>query len=141
MSFSHLFDDFDINSLLFLSKMDSGDSDENATQWAAIANQTDFDSIEGKWESRWNGGSAYDEWSTGNATVIMSREFVVILFEDKNRSGVPYLIVARKEGQDLLKGRYVNLVDLHDSTPWIGKVVDNRRIDGEWRRGRWDFRR
>jgi hypothetical protein len=38
-------------------------------------------------------------------------------------------------------GRYINLGNPAITQPWVGLIVDNRRIDGRWPNGRLDFRR
>ena len=42
-----------------------------------------------------------------------------------------------EEGREFV----VNIINPGDSSPWVGTVVNNHRIDGFWGRGRWDFRR
>jgi hypothetical protein len=51
------------------------------------------------------------------------------------------LIDARREGANGLVGKYINLNNPEIMRPWIGLIVDNRRIDGRWPLGRLDFRR
>ncbi len=38
-------------------------------------------------------------------------------------------------------GRYHNVAGGTDTTLWVGVVVDDERIDGIWKDGRWDLRR
>jgi hypothetical protein len=51
------------------------------------------------------------------------------------------LIDARRSGSNQLLGRYINLSDPTITRPWVGRIVDNQRIDGCWTNGRLDFRR
>ena len=38
-------------------------------------------------------------------------------------------------------GRYINQGVPSASTPWVGLIVGDDRIDGVWTSGRWDLRR
>jgi hypothetical protein len=51
------------------------------------------------------------------------------------------LIDARREGPQRLVGKYINLGNPAITRPWIGQIVNDRRIDGRWTEGRLDFRR
>jgi hypothetical protein len=51
------------------------------------------------------------------------------------------LIEAKRDGRDRLVGKYINLTDPKIVRPWIGLIVNDRRIDGRWTGGRLDFRR
>ena len=50
------------------------------------------------------------------------------------------LIDAQREGTRLV-GKYINLTSPAITRPWVGLIVDNRRIDGRFPEGRLDFRR
>lgn len=108
-------------------------TDENALAWVTIA--TDSDGLEGPWTSRWNGGEVTD-WKSGVATVRVNGDRVFILYKDTGT----YLIEAQIRG-DRLVGRYVNANKPDDTSPWLGIIVNPYRIDGYWKRGRWDLRR
>ena len=56
-------------------------------------------------------------------------------------SGSLWLIEAKRQGKSRLVGRYMCLAFNGDSTPWVGEIVNEERIDGEWTNGRWDLRR
>jgi hypothetical protein len=117
----------------------SGDAkDANAAQWAAKESAGKASSLDGEWYSRWNGGSAGKDWASGTATVKTVGDRVYILY--KQGTGT-WLIDARREGKRRLVGRYLYLDEPTDSTPWVGVIVDDERIDGEWTMGRWDLRR
>ena len=75
----------------------------------------------------------------GAAQVKSVGDRVYILYQEKR--GGAYLLDLRRTGIDLLVGRYVNLKLPNDSTPWVGRIVDPERIDGQWAGGRWDLRR
>jgi hypothetical protein len=117
----------------------AGDADDaNAEPWAPQPTPGKADSLDGEWSSRWNGGSAGNEWSAGAATVKQVGERIYILYKD--RTGT-YLIDAKRQGESRLVGRYLNLGFDNDSSPWVGQIVDDERIDGQWTMGRWDLRR
>ena len=96
-------------------------------------------SLDGEWSHRWNGGTSGKEWTTGTATVKAGGDRVYIHLKDPN--GAQFLIDARREWRRRLVGRYQNLGDPNDARPWVGRVVDDERIDGQWGEGRWDLRR
>jgi hypothetical protein len=77
-------------------------------------------------------------WITGVAKVRSVGDRVFILHSDKTNV---YLMEARREGKNRLVGRYVNTNIPEDTSPWVGVIVDDERIDGIWRFGRWDLRR
>jgi hypothetical protein len=122
--------------------------DPNARPWhSSSGSQQQQDSIEGDWSSRWNGsadpsiaGDAKETWKQGKAEVQVVGERVYMLF-DWDNGNRQALIDARRAGPDKLVGRYINLSDPTITRPWVGLIVDNRRIDGRWTNGRLDFQR
>jgi hypothetical protein len=117
-----------------------GDSeDPNAADWGPQSQVVVDDPLDGYWSSRWNVKSDVKGWRTSLAFVKRMDKFIFIL-ELEGKAPTPFLICARQDRQRLI-GRYVNLLRTADSTPWAGLLVDNDRIDGEWKSGRWDFRR
>lgn len=119
--------------------------DENARAWASERSQ--HSTLEGSWSSRWNGGAdptipgdAESKWKQGRAEARAAEDHVYILFDwnDGARRG---LIDARRESATRLVGKYINLTDPKITSPWVGLIVSNQRIDGRWSRGRLDFRR
>lgn len=124
----------DVIDFAKVTRFAGGKDDENAGDWAEIA-IPQRDDIEGRWSSRWRTGDG--EWATGQATVKIAGERVFIMYHD---GGSKYMIEARRNNQRLV-GRYVNLSDEGDSSPWVGRILDNGRIDGAWISGRWDLRR
>lgn len=113
-------------------------NDENAGRWCGALNpgEPPFSSLEGVWNSRWNSGGSGGGWTQGTAQIRVSGDKVFILYEDKGK----YLVEGKIEN-DQLMGKYMNLNQEKDAGPWVGKIVGNDRIDGQWARGRWDFRR
>jgi hypothetical protein len=98
-------------------------------------------SIEGEWSSRWNGGALGPDWEEGTAQVrqIGARVYVLFDWDHGKQRG---MIDAEREAQSQrLVGRYIHLGDREIPRPWVGLIVDNRRIDGYWPQGRLDFRR
>jgi hypothetical protein len=118
----------------FAKELPLGDPalDENAIAWVITA--TKADGLAGAWSSRWRDGQT--SWHQGVATLVLEPDRAFILYRDAGT----YLIEAERRG-DRLVGRYVNLERAHDTSPWIGLIVDDYRIDGYWARGRWDLRR
>src|ERR1700732_5026630 len=74
-------------------------------------------------------GAAGTEWIAAPAPVKKVGDRVYILYKDRTNT---YLIDAKLRGKSRLVGRYLNQGDENDSTPWVGRIVDNERIDGEW---------
>lgn len=116
-------------------------NDPNIIEWAKVVMlgpRPHNKSIEGYWSSRWRTYSSRN-WNEGTARIQLIDEWVHIHYEDNTNE---YLIKAHfDKNENMLTGRYLNVNIVHDSTPWVGIIVDNRRIDGFWESGRWDFRR
>jgi hypothetical protein len=76
----------------------------------------------------------------GRAEAKFAGERVYLMFDWDNgaRKG---LIDARRDGPQRLVGKYINLNNPEIQVPWVGQVVNEKRIDGQWLRGRLDFRR
>lgn len=79
-----------------------------------------------------------EEWQAGLATVKVVGDRVYILHKEGMDT---YLIEARRVGKRRLVVRYLRLGNPALAAPWVGVVVDDERIDGAWRHGRWDLRR
>jgi len=108
------------------------EQDENAMAWVTIA--TEVTNLDGAWSSRWRQGDG--DWQQGVATLQLQGDKVFILYRDAGT----YLFEGTRKG-DRIVGRYVNIINPGDSSPWVGSIINNYRIDGFWGRGRWDFRR
>jgi hypothetical protein len=129
------------------TKLAGASDDENAKTWATSSDLNQHDTMEGHWSSRWNGGAdptipgdAEDKWKQGHGEVRTAGDRVYLLFDwdHGRRKG---LIAAQREGAARLVGKYINLTDPAITRPWIGLIVSNQRIDGQWTGGRLDFRR
>ena len=108
------------------------DGDENAMAWVTIA--TESDGLDGAWSSRWRSPS--EDWKQGVATFSVQGDRVFILYRDAGT----YLMEGQRRGERIV-GRYTNVNNPGDSSPWVGVIVNPYRIDGHFGRGRWDFRR
>jgi len=128
----------DVKAFSAKVKLEGDAKDANAKQWVEDATAGKKGSLDGEWSSRWNGGKADADWISGTARVKSVGDRVYILYSDRTNT---YLIDARREGKNRLVGRYVNTNVAKDTSPWVGVVVDNERIDGVWSQGRWDLRR
>jgi hypothetical protein len=123
--------------------LDGGPVDENSTVWfSGDRLEPNKSTLDGVWASRWNGtGVHLRSWRTGIAILLVRGEFLTAVYEDNDVADNPYLLIARRNAAGIFVGRYVNFTKPTDSTPWAGVVVDESRIDGQWKWGRWDFRR
>jgi hypothetical protein len=65
----------------------------------------------------------------------------VYLYFDWDAGARKGMIDARREGPRRLVGKYINLGNPEIIRPWIGRIVNDQRIDGRWTEGRLDFRR
>ena len=120
--------------------------DDNSTAWAPLSEGDRYESIDGNWSSRWNGGAdptipgdAAEKWKQGQAEAraVGDRLYLIFDWNDGERRG---LIDAHRDGARLV-GKYINLTDPNVTRPWIGLIVSHQRIDGRWTGGRLDFRR
>ena len=134
-------DDEDVRAFAETVTLHGDDRDPNAEQWH-IEEHEDFETINGFWQGRY---SREDGWAYGDIRIREIGGWVNIFFFHSGKAlGVPFLAKARRKGNRLV-GRYVNVLDPGDGSPWVGLIVNNRRIDGETESGsicgRWDFRR
>ncbi|CAN7279979.1 hypothetical protein LJR220_001342 [Bradyrhizobium sp. LjRoot220] len=126
--------------------LDGASDHANAAAWGeTIGGQCH--SIEGDWSSRWNGGAdptiagdAPDKWKQGRGQARTAGDRVYLYFE-WNSGARKGLIDAKCEGAQRLVGKYINLTSPAITRPWIGLIVDRKRIDGRFPEGRLDFRR
>lgn len=121
--------------------------DVNAVTWGTTDGTGQPDTIEGDWSSRWNGGAdptipgdSADKWKQGQGEARSAGDRVYLYF-DWDSGARKGLIDASREGPQRLIGKYINLTSPAITRPWIGLIVDNRRIDGRFPEGRLDFRR
>ena len=128
--------------------LDGSSDDANAAAWGGTVGETNQpNSIEGDWSSRWNGaadptiaGDSADQWKAGRGQAKLAGDRVYLYFE-WNAGARKGLIDAKREGPQRLVGKYINLTSPAITRPWVGRIVDDRRIDGRFPEGRLDFRR
>lgn len=136
----------DIEAFAESIELHGGPDDPNAPAWGTSVNDASS-SIVGAWSSRWNGGAdptipddSEAAWKRGKATVRVAGSRFYLLF-DWDGGARQALLDVRYVDPDTLVGRYINLSNPAITQPWVGLIVDNRRIDGRWPNGRLDFRR
>jgi hypothetical protein len=128
--------------------LDGSSDDVNAAAWGGTVGEANQPgTIEGHWSSRWNGGAdptiagdSADKWKQGQGEARMAGDRVYLYF-DWDSGARKGLIDAKREGPQRLVGKYINLTSPAITRPWIGRIVDDRRIDGRFPEGRLDFRR
>jgi hypothetical protein len=139
--------DQQVRDFAAVTSLTGNSDDDNARAWATPSERNQHDTLKGRWSSRWNGGAdptipgdAKDKWKQGRAELRTVQDRIYILFDwnDGARKG---LIDARREGTTRLAGKYINLTDPKIIRPWVGLIVSNQRIDGQWSGGRLDFSR
>jgi hypothetical protein len=142
-------DPFDAEVITFAkaTALDGAPSDDNAKGWSSTRERGRNPTIEGRWESRWNGaadptipGDAADKWKHGAGELQIARDTIYLTF-DWNGGVRKGMIEARREGDNRLVGKYINLSNPEITRPWVGLIVSNDRIDGRFPEGRLDFRR
>jgi hypothetical protein len=111
-----------------------GAGDENAESWTRVRASGGYESIDGEWSSRWKIKDG--EWSVGTATIQSRGDTIFIHYRDV----AEYLLEGERKGNRLV-GRYISQAHPTDTSPWVGTIVSNDRIDGVYLVGRWDFRR
>jgi hypothetical protein len=139
--------DAEVTQFALSVALDGSGADDNAANWSRVDSIGEQHSILGNWSSRWNGGAdptiagdAANKWKQGRAEARIAGGRVYLYFEWNSGAGKG-LIDARREGSQRLVGKYINLGNPAITRPWIGRIVDDRRIDGRWTQGRLDFRR
>jgi hypothetical protein len=139
-------DGADVLQFAGTATLDGAADDVNAAAWATAKGAGQPETIEGNWSSRWNGGAdptiagdTADKWKQGRgeARVAGDRLYLYFDWDSGARKG---LIEARREGRQLV-GKYINLTSPAITRPWVGKIVNDQRIDGRFPEGRLDFRR
>ena len=126
----------DVQAFAAKTKLAGGKADPNAAAWPDRDFTNTTDNLGGQWASRWNSGVSKD-WNGGKADIKVVGDRVYILYAEE------YLFDLKWTGEkkEVLAGRYVSLSDTNDTSPWVGIIISDDRIDGHWSQGRWDFRR
>jgi hypothetical protein len=127
----------DVKQFAAKVKLDGGADDKNAKQWVDKETTGKKGSLDGDWSGRWENGSG-----TAKIKVVKDRVYVLYTDEQGGFKDHTWLLEAVKEGKDRLVGRWVDVANPADTGPFVGRIVDNERIDGAWGEdARWDFRR
>jgi hypothetical protein len=118
-----------------------GDADDpNAPQWAPATTVRVGAGVVGEWFGRWEAGST----GTARVRVIGDRLFALYTDVAGRMAGRSWLLEAKMLADGRLLGSWVQIGDRSDTGPFVGRIVDDERIDGVWSwdgRERWDFRR
>jgi hypothetical protein len=139
-------DDAEVATFAAVTALDGGARDDNAQRWAVTSEDAPH-AIDGAWQSRWNGGAdptmpgdTPEMWKAGRAEVrsLGTRVYIRFDWHEGTRRG---LIEAQRRDGNRLVGKYINLTNPAIMRPWVGLIVANDRIDGQWTNGRLDFRR
>ncbi len=121
------------------TKFSSSPKDPNASNWNKSGNIKKASSIDGKWQCRWNDSSDPNSWNTCKADIKTVDKQIFIQVQDgsyRYLMALPQLPIGKT-----LEGAYIDQKTPSDINPFIAKVYNNRRIDGRWNGGRWDFKR
>ena len=118
--------------------LNGDEKDANAKTWNTKIFQGSPNLLDGEWESRWNRNAEPNSWEPIPAQIKSVGDRIYILLQE---AGGEYLMELGRVKKDLLVGRYMGLADSDDSSPWVGRIVNQQRIDGIWSGGRWDLRR
>lgn len=114
--------------------LDGGDKDPNAQPWLARAVEGDPMKFNGVWSGRWNGGGG-GEWSAEEETKIVKTSDRLFIMQNS------WYIEAIRQRDGRYAGRWVSAGSTTGGGTWVGRIVSDERIDGDWASGRWDFRR
>ncbi len=112
------------------------DADRNAKQWCSETVDGDPNLLDGVWESYWSDAGQGGVDKPVQCRTVGDRVFFLI----RTNRGHSYLIEAIRQPGNRLAGRG-GVVAYPADGPWAGVIVNPERIDGQWAKGRWDFRR
>ena len=126
----------DVTEFAAVAAIGGASDDDNARPWGS--GYGGVTGIEGAWSSRWNSDGLDWQQGTGELRTVDDRVYILFNWNAGTSRG---LIEARRDGDHRLVGRYLNLENPAITRPWVGVIVDERRIDGQHSGGRIDFRR
>jgi hypothetical protein len=115
-------------------------ADRNAPQWAPAQARREGGGLDGDWFGRWTVGTT----GTARVKVIGDRLFAIYTDVAGHMSGRSWLLEAQMLAGGRLVGSWIQIGNPNDRGPFIGRIVDDERIDAVWSwdgRERWDFRR
>jgi hypothetical protein len=114
--------------------------DRNAEQWAPKATVREGSGLNGEWYGRWAVGTN----GKAKIRVVGGRLYALYTESSGSMAGRSWLVEAIMLGNGRLMGSWVQVGVPSDAGPFIGRIVDDERIDGIWSwdgQERWDFRR
>ena len=114
--------------------LDGGDKDPNAEAWPEVPVEGDPMKFDGVWLGRWTSGAPTTWYGTSETRIAKRGERLYIL------QGSWY-IEALRQRDGRYAGRWVSAGSATGGGTWVGRIVNDERIDGDWASGRWDFRR
>lgn len=118
-----------------------GDSgDQNADQWTPEVIARDGSGLDGEWFGRWEGGPA----GAARIKIVGDRFFALYTDLAGPMAGKTWLVEAQVLAEGRLVGSWVQVGVRRDTGPFVGRIVDDERVDGIWSwdgAARWDFRR
>jgi hypothetical protein len=109
--------------------LDGAPGDDNAIAWTGAHERDPHASLEGEWQSPWNGAAdptnpgdaaGKGKQSAGELKLLDGRVYLKFNWNGGVRKG---LIEARREGAKRLVGKYINLSNPDITRPWIGLIV------------------
>lgn len=110
------------------------DKDFNAPAWPPAISKDEPMKIDGVWWGRYDSGlrGAYSDPEVARIAKRGDRLFIL--------QGIWY-VEAIKQKDGSYAGRWVSKDSTTGGGTWVGRLVNDQRIDGDWDSGRWDFRR
>jgi hypothetical protein len=128
----------DVREFAETVKLKGDEKDANAEQWVKEAKPGKKGSLDGEWFDRWNNGGGAWSYGKGPAKIKVVGDRVYILVDASNGK----FLLDLKQEKNRLVGRYRGVDNEGDTGPIVLHIVDDERLDGDWRGlGRWDFRR
>ena len=97
-------------------------------------------SLDGTWVSRWGKDETKQLENQGRAEIAETKQGFFAVVVNGSES---FLIEAARDSADptRLSGRWILFGSTEESSRWEGRVLNNRRIEGQTFQGLWDFRR
>lgn len=131
--------EFELNVFDKKIQLSGSPEDPNAVDWTTnVSHKDDLSFLTGNWHSRWYEEPRTTEWHLGTAAFMAHRQYWALIHTDGE---FEYFIIGWQSDKNRLLGYRYNINDPLDRSPWVGVIIDNTRIDGKWKNGRWDLRR
>ena len=90
--------------------------------------------FDGVWMGRWSSSGSPDWFGNSETKIVKHGDRLFIL------QGSWY-VEALRQRDGRYAGRWVSAGSTTGGGTWVGRIVSDERIDGDWDYGRWDFRR